>query len=104
MAHLARIGEVIPLYSSHSLINIDLFKGSRKVNGVAEVCNIPVLVNVQVLTGKQFKLHSELVRTTILKDFGDFEGVTKCVHVWFSSLTSFLMRYRFGNVTSASPN
>ena len=104
MAHLACIGEVIPLYSSHSLINIDLFKGSRKVNGVAEVCNIPVLVNVQVLTGKQFKLHSELVRTTILKDFGDFEGVTKCVHVWFSSLTSFLMRYRFGNVTSASPN
>ena len=52
MAHLACIGEVIPLYSSYILINIDLFKGSRKVNGVAEVCNIHVLVNVQMLTGK----------------------------------------------------
>ena len=30
------------------LRNIELFKGSRKVNGVAEVCNIPVLVTVQV--------------------------------------------------------
>jgi len=34
--------------------------GSRKVNGVAE-------------------LHSELVRTTILKDFVEFEGVSKYV-------------------------
>jgi len=34
--------------------------GSRKVNGVAE-------------------LHSELVRTTILKDCVDFEGISKCV-------------------------
>ena len=38
MAHLACIGEAISFYSSHILINIDLFKGSRKVNGVAEVC------------------------------------------------------------------
>ena len=91
MAHLACIGEVIPLYSSYILINIDMFKGSRKVNGVAEVCNIPVFVNVQVLTGKQ--LHSELVRTTILKDLAEFEGISKCVfHVWFGSVTSFLMR------------
>lgn len=100
MAHLACIGEIISIYSFHILINIELFKGSRKVNGVAEVCNIPVLVNVQVFTGKQ--LHSELVRTTILKDFAEFEGISKCVHVWFGSLTSFLMRYRFGNVTNGS--
>ena len=98
MAHLSCIGEVIPLYSSRFLINIALYKGSRKVNGVAEVCNIHVLVNVQVLTGKQ--LHSELVRTTILKDFAEFEWINKCVHVWFGFLTSFLMRYRFGNVTN----
>ena len=45
MAHLACIGEAISLYFSHILINIDLFKGSRKVNGVAEVCNIPVFNN-----------------------------------------------------------
>jgi len=38
--------------------------GSRKVNGVAE-------------------LHSELVRTTILKDFVDFEGISK-----FSNVTN----------------
>ena len=54
-----------------------------------------------MLTGKQ--LHSELVRTTILKDFAEFEGISKCVfHVWFGSVTSFLMRYRFGNVTNGS--
>ena len=34
--------------------------GSRKVNGVAE-------------------LHSELLRATILKDFVEFYGVSKCV-------------------------
>jgi starch phosphorylase len=37
---------------------IMLLIGSRKVNGVAE-------------------LHSELVQTTILKDFVEFEGVSK---------------------------
>lgn len=52
--------------------------------------NIPVLVNVQVPTGKQ--LHSELVRTTILKDFAEFEGISKCVYVWFDSFSSFLIR------------
>ena len=52
MAHLACVGEAISLLSSsHILINIDLFKGSRKVNGVAEVFNIIVLVNGQILTG-----------------------------------------------------
>lgn len=52
MAHLACVGEAISLFSSSQiLINIDLFKGSRKVNGVAEVLNIIVLVNGQVLTG-----------------------------------------------------
>ena len=45
--------------------------------------------NVQVPTGKQ--LHSELVRTTILKDFAEFEGISKCVYVWFGLLTSFLI-------------
>ena len=52
--------------------------------------NIPVLVNVQVPTGIQ--LHSELVRTTILKDFAEFEGISKCVCVSFGSFTSFLIR------------
>lgn len=52
MAHLACIGEAISLSLPHVLINIDLLKGSRKVNGVAEVCNIPVFVNVQLPTRK----------------------------------------------------
>ena len=73
-------------------MNIDLFKGSRKVNGVAEVCNLPVLVKVQVLTGKQ--LHSELVRTTILKDFAEFEGISKCVYVWFL-LSRYVLCFMF---------
>ena len=79
MAHLACIGETILLYLSRILLNIDLFKGSRKVNGVAEVCNILIPVSVQSPTEKQ--LHSELVRTTILKDFAEFEGIGKCVYV-----------------------
>jgi len=63
--------------------------------------NILVLVNVQVPIGKQ--LHSELVRTTILKDFVEFEGISKCVHVWFGSFYFIThMRYRFGNVTNGS--
>ena len=53
MAHLACIGDAISHYiPSRILINIGLFKGSRKVNGVAEVCNISVPVSVQLLTGK----------------------------------------------------
>ncbi|KAG6846583.1 hypothetical protein H0H93_012997, partial [Arthromyces matolae] len=40
------------------LARMSLIEGSRKVNGVAE-------------------LHSELVQTTILKDFVEFEGISK---------------------------
>jgi hypothetical protein len=84
---LVRLSHYAPLTI---LKNIDFQKkGSRKVNGVAEVCDIPVLVNVQVPTGKQ--LHSELVRTTILKDFAEFEGISKYVYVWFGALISFLI-------------
>jgi hypothetical protein len=78
MAHLACIGEAISFNSSHILINIDLFKGSRKVNGVAEVCLI-FLSSSMSRCPRGKKLHSELVRTTILKDFAEFEGISKCV-------------------------
>ena len=53
--------------------------GSRKVNGVAE-------------------LHSELVRTTILKDFVDFEGISKCVQ--FNDDAQKLMNNLLGSAMS----
>ena len=60
--------------------------GSRKVNGVAEVR----LRSYAVLRGAcgwwadefVMQLHSELVRQTIMKDFVDFYGVSKCVCFW----------------------
>ena len=60
--------------------------GSRKVNGVAE-------------------LHSELVRTTILKDFVEFYGISKWVMLL--SVAPLLLNIRssfvrFSNVTNGS--
>jgi hypothetical protein len=57
--------------------------GSRKVNGVAEVRDSasPFLLISDLLCSLPFslttQLHSDLVRTTILKDFVEFEGVSK---------------------------
>jgi len=45
------------------------------VNGVAEVNGS--LSRQMMVTNKRSQLHSELVRTTILKDFVDFEGISK---------------------------
>ena len=47
------------------------------MNGVAEVNES--LSRQMVVTNKRSQLHSELVRTTILKDFVDFEGISKRV-------------------------
>ena len=51
--------------------------GSRKVNGVAEVS----FLNVEyvVLLSHGLQLHSDLVKTTVLKDFVEFEGPSKSV-------------------------
>ena len=51
--------------------------GSRKVNGVAEV-RFHEDLHSQV-SNLLFQLHSDLVRTTILKDFVEFEGLSKSV-------------------------
>ena len=51
--------------------------GSRKVNGVAEVRLSFPWWSFALIQGVQ--LHSELVRTTILKDFVEFEGPSKLV-------------------------
>jgi hypothetical protein len=45
------------------------------VNGVAEVNDS--LSHQVVVTNKRSQLHSELVQTTILKDFVDFDGISK---------------------------
>lgn len=45
------------------------------MNGVAEVNES--LSRQMVVTNKRSQLHSELVKTTILKDFVDFEGISK---------------------------
>jgi starch phosphorylase len=51
--------------------------GSRKVNGVAEVS--PSRAHRIARGSNPSQLHSDLVKTTILKDFVEFEGVSKCV-------------------------
>ena len=51
--------------------------GSRKVNGVAEVSFLDIKYIILLSYGLQ--LHSELVQTTVLKDFVEFEGPGKSV-------------------------
>ena len=59
MAYLAIIGTVFPFFRFFAVELTALNStGSRKVNGVAE-------------------LHSELLRTTICKDFVEFFGISK---------------------------
>jgi len=60
------------LYAAYS---VHVYPGSRKVNGVAEVNGS--LSRQMMVSNKRSQLHSELVRTTILKDFVDFEGISK---------------------------
>jgi glucan phosphorylase len=48
--------------------------GSRKVNGVAEVIHSFCHVT---LSAETLQLHSELVKTTIMKDFVEFYGLSK---------------------------
>jgi hypothetical protein len=101
MAHLACVGE---FWRTHFIFLLTrICAGSHKVNGVAEVRLSSPNIRSGRLASSFPQLHSDLVRTTILKDFVEFYGISKYVHLTAKvAHTDCGLRRRFGNVTNGS--